>query len=60
MPIAMAASFDEPLVYEVFTAVSDEARVKERQALQAAADPAGQPHEELPEVVQHLLGLAQL
>jgi beta-glucosidase len=35
MPIAMAASFDEPLVYEVFTAVSDEARVKERQALQA-------------------------
>jgi len=35
MPIAMAASFDEPLVYEVFTAVSDEARVKERQALQS-------------------------
>ena len=32
MPIAMAASFDEPLVYEVFTAVSDEARVKNRQA----------------------------
>ena len=27
-PIGMAASFDEPLVYEVFTAVSDEARVK--------------------------------
>ena len=35
MPIAMAASFDEPLLYEVFTAVSDEARVKERQALQS-------------------------
>ena len=33
MPIAMAASFDEPLVNEVFTAVSDEARVKNRQAL---------------------------
>ena len=33
MPIAMAASFDEPLVYEVFTAVSDEARVKYRQAV---------------------------
>jgi len=32
MPIAMAASFDEPLVNEVFTAVSDEARVKNRQA----------------------------
>ena len=35
MPIAMAASFDEPLVYEVFTAVSDEARVKERQAFES-------------------------
>jgi beta-glucosidase len=33
-PIGMAASFDEPLVYEVFTAVSDEGRVKNRQALQ--------------------------
>ena len=32
-PIGMAASFDEPLVEEVFTAVSDEARVKNRQAL---------------------------
>ena len=31
-PVGMAASFDEPLVYEVFTAVSDEARVKNRQA----------------------------
>ena len=29
-PIGMAASFDEPLLYEVFTAVSDEARVKHR------------------------------
>ena len=35
MPIAMAASFDEPLVNEVFTAVSDEARIKNRQAVQA-------------------------
>ena len=35
MPIGMAASFDEPLVNEVFTAVSDEARVKERQAFLA-------------------------
>ena len=33
-PIGMAASFDEPLVYEVFTAVSDEARVKYDQARQ--------------------------
>lgn len=33
MPIAMAASFDEPLVNEVFTAVSDEARIKNRQAV---------------------------
>ena len=29
-PIGMAASFDEPLLYEVFTSVSDEARVKHR------------------------------
>ncbi|MCF0176675.1 MAG: glycoside hydrolase family 3 C-terminal domain-containing protein [Bacteroidales bacterium] len=34
MPIAMAASFDEPLVLDVFTAVSDEARVKHRQAIE--------------------------
>ena len=34
-PIGMAASFDEPLIEEVFTAVSDEARVKHRQALSA-------------------------
>ena len=34
MPIAMAASFDEPLLEEVFTAVSDEARVKNRIALE--------------------------
>jgi len=34
-PIGMAASFDKPLVEEVFTAVSDEARVKHRQALAA-------------------------
>ena len=32
MPIAMAASFDVPLVDEVFTAVSDEGRVKNRLA----------------------------
>ena len=32
-PIGMAAAFDEPLLYEVFSAVSDEARVKHRQAL---------------------------
>ncbi len=35
MPIAMAASFDEPLLNEVFTAVSDEARVKNRQAIES-------------------------
>ena len=35
MPVAMAASFDEPLVNKVFTAVSDEARVKNRQALES-------------------------
>lgn len=35
MPIGMAASFDEALVNRVFTAVSDEARVKERQAFQS-------------------------
>ena len=29
-PIGMAASFDEPLIYQIFTAVSDEARVKNR------------------------------
>ena len=34
-PIGMAASFDEPLLYEVFTAVSDEARVKNRLAREA-------------------------
>ena len=32
-PIGMAASFDEPLIEEVFTAVSDEGRVKHRQGL---------------------------
>lgn len=31
-PIAMASSFDEALLFEVFTAVSDEARVKHRKA----------------------------
>ena len=31
-PIGMAASFDEPLIYRAFTAASDEARVKNRQA----------------------------
>ena len=35
MPIAMAASFDEPLVNKVFTAVSDEARVKNRWAVRS-------------------------
>ena len=34
-PIGMAAAFDELLLEEVFTAVSDEARVKNRQALAA-------------------------
>ncbi len=33
-PIGMAASFDTDLVEEVFTAASDEARVKHRQALE--------------------------
>ena len=33
-PIGMAASFDDDLLYEVFTAVSDEARVKHRLALE--------------------------
>lgn len=33
--IGMAASFDDELLYEVFTAVSDEARVKHRMAAQA-------------------------
>lgn len=36
-PIGMAAAFDEPLLYEVFTAVSDEGRVKNRQALTEGA-----------------------
>ncbi len=31
-PIGLAASFDEPLIYQAFTAASDEARVKNRQA----------------------------
>ena len=35
MPIAMAASFDDAMVYDVFTAVSDEARVKHRIADEA-------------------------
>ena len=34
-PIGMAASFDEPLLLQVFTAASDEARVKNRQAIEA-------------------------
>lgn len=34
-PIGMAASFDDKLIYEVFTAVSDEARVKNRMATAA-------------------------
>ena len=33
-PIGMASSFDVPLLQEVFTAVSDEARVKNRQAVE--------------------------
>lgn len=33
--MGMAASFDDPLLYDVFTAVSDEARVKARQAKQS-------------------------
>ncbi len=32
MPVGMASSFDEALVEEVFTAVSDEARIKHKQA----------------------------
>ena len=36
-PIGMAASFDEPLLEEVFTAASDEGRVKNRQALENGA-----------------------
>lgn len=32
MPIAMAASFDDSLLYEVFSAVSDEGRIKHRMA----------------------------
>ena len=31
-PIGMAASFDEPLLEEVFTAVSDEARIRPKKA----------------------------
>jgi len=34
MPIGMAASFDEPLLYSVFCAVSDEARIKNRMAVE--------------------------
>ncbi|MBQ6198866.1 MAG: glycoside hydrolase family 3 C-terminal domain-containing protein [Bacteroidales bacterium] len=34
-PIGMAASFDKELLEQVFTATSDEARVKNRQALQS-------------------------
>jgi len=33
-PIGMAASFDAPLLEEVFTAVSDEARIKHQEALE--------------------------
>ena len=35
MPIGMAASFDDELLLEVFTAASDEGRVKNRMALEA-------------------------
>ena len=35
MPIAMAASFDEPLLEEVFTVVSDEARIKHKMAAES-------------------------
>lgn len=38
MPIGMAASFDEKLLQEVFSAVSDEAIVKYRQGLKQKAD----------------------
>ena len=38
MPIGMAASFDDELLYEVFSAVSDEAIVKYRQGQQEKAD----------------------
>ena len=34
MPVALAATFDDKLVQEIFTAASDEARVKNRQALE--------------------------
>ncbi len=35
MPIAMASSFDEPLLEQVFTAVSDEARIKHHEAAES-------------------------
>ena len=35
MPIAMASSFDEPLLEEVFTVVSDEARIKHKMAAES-------------------------
>ena len=38
MPVGMAASFDDDLLYQVFTAVSDEARIKNRQAREALAE----------------------
>ena len=38
MPIGMAASFDEELLYEVFSAVSDEAIVKYKQGQREKAD----------------------
>ena len=38
MPIGMAASFDEILLYEVFSVVSDEAIVKYKQGLREKAD----------------------
>jgi len=39
MPIGMAASFDDELLYEVFTSVSDEARVKNRIAVASGDGP---------------------
>ena len=35
MPIAMASAFDEPLLEQVFTAVSDEARIKHKEAAES-------------------------